>query len=63
MFEDIKTIHNLEQYLDRLWQFAVQSRRMDQLAADRFADMVCELFFAGSDLSQQVSQLAGNSLY
>ena len=63
LFEDDNSINNLEKYLDRLWEYAVQSRRLTQPTGERFSEMICELFFAGSDLSQQVSQPAGAALY
>ncbi|MDZ7374484.1 MAG: aminotransferase class I/II-fold pyridoxal phosphate-dependent enzyme [candidate division KSB1 bacterium] len=63
LFEDLETVRQLEGYLDRLWEYAVQSRRLGQSPADRFAELTCELFVAGSDLSQQVSQPAGYALY
>ncbi len=63
LFEDGKTIRNLESYLDRIWEYTGQSQRLTQNSAERFEEMVCELFFAGSDLSQQVSQPAGAMLY
>jgi aspartate/methionine/tyrosine aminotransferase len=63
LFEDENSIKNLDKYLDRLWEYAVQSRRLAQPTRERFSEMICELFFAGSDLSQQVSQPAGAALY
>jgi len=63
LFEGTEIVHNLEEYLDRVWEFAAQSRQLDQTERERFSEMVCELFFAGSDLSQQVSQAAGDALY
>jgi aspartate/methionine/tyrosine aminotransferase len=63
LFEDIETLQNLEAYLDKVWEYAIQSRRIDQNPNDRFAEMVCELFVAGSDLSQQVSQTRGAAIY
>jgi len=63
LFEDDNSIKNLDNYLDRLWEYSVQSRRLAQPTGDRFSEMICELFFAGSDLSQQVSQPAGAVLY
>jgi len=63
LFEDLDTVNNLDGYLDRLWEYAVQSRRLDQAPSERFAEMVCELFVAGSDLSQQVGQQAATVLY
>ncbi len=63
LFEDVDTVRNIEAYLNRVWEFAVQSRKMDQQAQDRMSEMICELFIAGSDLSQQVGQPSGKSLY
>jgi len=63
LFEDLDTLQNLETYMDKVWQYAIQSRRIDQNPSDRFAEMVCELFVAGSDLSQQVSQPRGAAIY
>ncbi len=63
LFEDLDSVHNLDKYLDRVWDYAVQSRRAGQPAADRFSEIICEIFVAGSDLSQQVSQPAGAALY
>jgi aspartate/methionine/tyrosine aminotransferase len=63
LFEDIQTIENLPSFLDRLWEYSLQSQRLSQSPGDRFSEMICELFFAGSDLSQQVSQSAGAVLY
>jgi len=56
LFEDIETLRHIEAYLDRVWEYAVQSRRMDRTAQERLSEMICELFIAGSDLSQQVGQ-------
>lgn len=63
LFEDIQTIENLPSFLDRLWEYSLQSQRLSQSPGDRFSEMICELFFAGSDLSQQVGQSAGAVLY
>jgi len=63
LFEDIQSIENLQDYLDRLWSYATQSRKIDQVQTDRFREMICEIFIAGSDLSQQIGQAAAASLY
>jgi len=63
LFEDLDSVHNLDKYLGRVWDYAVQSRRAGQPAAERFSEIICEVFVAGSDLSQQVSQPAGAALY
>ena len=48
LFEDIETVRELESYLNRLWEYCIQSRRIDQEISERFAEMVCEIFIAGS---------------
>ena len=63
LFEDIESIEKLHSYLDRLWSYATQSRKIDQFQEDRLREMICEVFIAGSDLSQQVGQPAAASLY
>jgi len=63
LFEDDQTIHGIEQYLDKIWAYATRSRRIQQDVAERFSEIICELFFAGSDLSQQISQPVGAALY
>jgi aspartate/methionine/tyrosine aminotransferase len=63
LFEDLDTVNQLENYLDKLWEYAIKSRRLDQQVFDRFSEMICELFIAGSDLSQQISQPAGADAY
>jgi aspartate/methionine/tyrosine aminotransferase len=63
LFEDTNSIENLGKYLDRLWSYATQSRKIDQAQAERFTEMICEIFIAGSDLSQQIGQPAAASLY
>ena len=59
LFEDLDTVNRLDGYLDKLWEYAIQSRKLDQKISSRFSEMICELFIAGSDLSQQISQPAG----
>jgi aspartate/methionine/tyrosine aminotransferase len=63
LFEDADTIQGLEDYYGALWEYAVQSRKLKQKTGERYAEMLCEVFFAGSDLSQMVSQTAGAALY
>ncbi|MCX7609831.1 MAG: aminotransferase class I/II-fold pyridoxal phosphate-dependent enzyme [Anaerolineales bacterium] len=63
LFEDEETVRNLPAYLDAVWQYAVQSREAHQSPQERFAEMLGEVFIAGSDLSQQVSQPRGAYLY
>ncbi|HSD85152.1 MAG TPA: pyridoxal phosphate-dependent aminotransferase, partial [Anaerolineae bacterium] len=63
LFEDLTSITNLRPYLDRVWEYAAQSRHTAQSPQDRFADIIPEVFIAGSDLSQQVSQARSAILY
>ena len=63
LLEDIDSVGNIRSYLDRVWDYAIQSRQTAQSPQDRFAEIIPEVFIAGSDLSQQVSQAAGAFLY
>jgi aspartate/methionine/tyrosine aminotransferase len=63
LFEDPDAVLGLTGYLNKLWEYSLQSRRLNQETRDRFAEIVGELFIAGSDLSQQVSQAAGAQMY
>lgn len=63
LFEDQESVKGIENYLHKLWDYAFQSRRINQETAQRFAEIICEVFVAGSDLSQQVGQAAGMHLY
>jgi hypothetical protein len=56
-------VKSIRQYLDELWSYAARTRRVDQSEQDRFKEMVCEFFIAGSDLSQQVGQAGSQELY
>jgi len=63
LFEDIDSVKNLEDYLNKIWEYSNQSRRMNQETHERFAEIITEVFVAGSDLSQQVGQPAGMNLF
>ncbi len=63
LFEDIDTIHNIRSYLDRVWDYATQSRHTAQSPQERFTQIIPEVFIAGSDLSQQVGQANAAHLY
>ncbi|MBC8508137.1 MAG: pyridoxal phosphate-dependent aminotransferase [Anaerolineales bacterium] len=63
LFEDIDTVRNIRSYLDQVWNYATQSRHTLQSPQDRFAEIISEIFIAGSDLSQQVSQANAAHLY
>ncbi len=63
LFEDIETVKNIRNYLDHVWDYATQSRHTAQSPQNRFTEIIPEVFIAGSDLSQQVSQATGAFLY
>lgn len=63
LFEGIESVRNIRDYLDHIWDYATQSRQTAQSPQDRFAEIISEVFVAGSDLSQQVGQAAGAYLY
>jgi aspartate/methionine/tyrosine aminotransferase len=63
LFEDLDSVRLIPSYLTKIWDYALQSRRVNQETADRFAEVISEVFIAGSDLSQQVGQAAGAALY
>jgi aspartate/methionine/tyrosine aminotransferase len=63
LLEDIDSVSSIRTYLDRVWEYAAQSRQTAQSPQDRFAEIIPEVFIAGSDLSQQASQAAGAHLY
>lgn len=63
LFEDIESVKNIRGYLDQVWDYATQSRHTAQTPQNRFAEIVCEVFIAGSDLSQQVSQATAALLF
>ena len=63
LFEDVDSVKNIRTYLDQIWDYATQSRHTAQSPQNRFSEIITEIFIAGSDLSQQVSQAAGAFLY
>ncbi|MGE5400214.1 MAG: aminotransferase class I/II-fold pyridoxal phosphate-dependent enzyme [Ignavibacteriales bacterium] len=63
LFEDLDAVKNLKNYLNKIWEYGLQSRRLNQEKNERFSEIISEIFVAGSDLSQQVGQAAGMSLY
>ena len=63
LFEDIDTVSSVRTYLDRVWDYATQSRHTLQSPQERFKEIIAEVFIAGSDLSQQVSQANSAHLY
>jgi aspartate/methionine/tyrosine aminotransferase len=63
LFEDLDAIESIPAYLQQIWDYAFQSRRLNQETGDRFVEIIAEVFIAGSDISQQVGQAAGAVLY
>jgi aspartate/methionine/tyrosine aminotransferase len=63
LFEDLQAVRDIPRYLDKLWEHAVQSRRLNQETGQRFTEIIPEVFIAGSDLSQQVGQTAGAVMF
>lgn len=63
LYEDVNEVRNVPAYLAKLWEYAVQSRKLNETTESRFSELVCEIFVAGSDLSQQIGQAAGLALY
>lgn len=63
LFEDIDAVTQIPDYLDRIWDYATQSRHTDQTPQNRLSEILTEVFIAGSDLSQQISQANGAFQY
>ncbi len=63
LFEDMDSVKNISNYLNKIWEYADYSKRINQETANRFTEIITEVFVAGSDLSQQVGQAAGMNLY
>lgn len=63
LFEDYDAVTGIPNYLDRVWDYASQSRHTDQSPQERFSQILAEVFIAGSDLSQQISQANGAYQY
>ncbi len=63
LFEEIEVVRKVEEHLEALWNYACNHRSTAQTVEQRFQEMLCEIFIAGSDLSQQVSQTVAAHLY
>jgi aspartate/methionine/tyrosine aminotransferase len=63
LLEDTDSVNNLTGYLNKIWEYSLQSRRINQETSERFSEIICEVFIAGSDLSQQVGQAPGMNLF
>ena len=63
LFEDLDSVSNIPKYAEKIWEYSLQSRRIDQSTENRFCEIIVEIFIAGSDLSQQIGQAAGWNLF
>ncbi|MCX7874947.1 MAG: pyridoxal phosphate-dependent aminotransferase [Melioribacteraceae bacterium] len=63
LFEDVDSVNNIENFLNKVWEYSLQSRRLNQETEERFNEIITEIFIAGSDLSQQVSQAMAMQLF
>jgi aspartate/methionine/tyrosine aminotransferase len=63
LFEGPQSVKAIPEYLDQLWRYVRVNHSIYQTPAERFSEMICEIFIAGSDLSQEVGQSAGQQLY
>ncbi len=63
LFEELEAVTNIPTYMDRIWDYATQSRLTEQTPQSRLIEIMAEVFIAGSDLSQQISQANGAFQY
>ncbi len=63
LFEDLDSVNKIRSYLNKIWEYSLQSRRLKQETSERFTEIITEVFVAGSDLSQQIGQAAGMRFY
>lgn len=63
LFEDMKAVDAATEYLNKIWEYSLQSRRLRQETRERFTEIIPEVFIAGSDLSQQIGQTAGAAMF
>ncbi|MBN2090761.1 pyridoxal phosphate-dependent aminotransferase [candidate division KSB1 bacterium] len=63
LFEEIEILHEIESFLDKIWEYADESKLLGQATPDRFCEIIGEFFVAGSDLSQQVGQPQAQLLF
>lgn len=63
LLEDVETVQAVGTYLDQIWDYSGHSKKINQQQINRFQEIVCEVFIAGSDLSQQVGQAASSLAY
>ncbi|MEW6653168.1 MAG: pyridoxal phosphate-dependent aminotransferase [Bacteroidota bacterium] len=59
LFEDLDSVKKVGSFLNKIWEYSLQSRRLNQETSERFTEIITEVFVAGSDLSQQIGQAAG----
>lgn len=63
LFEDLDAVKDIKNYLNKIWDYSFQTKRIDDDIKNRFTEIICEIFVAGSDLSQQIGQIAGENLF
>ncbi len=63
LFEDLDAVKDITNYLNKIWDYSFQTKRIDEDIKTRFNEIICEIFVAGSDLSQQIGQIAGQHLF
>jgi len=63
LFEDLDSVNGVVEYLNKVWEYSVQARGLEQEIKERFLEVICEIFIAGSDLSQQIGQTSSANLY
>lgn len=63
LFEELDSVTNITNYLDRVWDYANQTRHTEETPQERLSNILAEVFIAGSDLSQQISQANGAFQY
>lgn len=63
LFEDLDAVKGIGEYLGKIWEYSLGTRKLNQETRDRFTEILPEVFIAGSDLSQQVGQTAGSTLF
>lgn len=63
LYEDKESVKNIPAHLNKIWEYSLQSRRLNQETNARFSEMITEIFVAGSDLSQEVGQAAGMAFF
>ena len=63
LFESLASVSDIPAYLEHIWDYATLSRHAMQSPQSRYSEIMEEIFIAGSDLSQQVSQATAAFMY